>query len=134
MGILIDLQTKIYTILSADATLQTLLGGSGRVIDRPADNLEPPFVQIGEDERDDFGAHDVDGHTFVVTIHTWTEAEGRKTCKEIQDRIYTLLHDVDLAITGQKTISLRAGLTTSMLDPDGRTHHGVSRFNLILGG
>lgn len=126
------LQTKIYQLLSADTELVTTLGC--QVLDHVPDNTEAPYIVIGDDSFDDFGAHDVDGFKVDVTIHTWVESKGKKTCKQIQARIYELLHDVDLAITGQKTITMRTGLQTTLLDPDGRTYHGVNKFNLILGG
>lgn len=131
-GIQVALQTKIYTLLSADTTIVTTYGCD--VYDHAPDNEPYPFIVIGEDSLDEFGAHDFDGFTVTIDIHTWTQAEGKRACKLIQDRIYALLHEADLALTGQKTISLRGGLQTTILDPDGRTYHGVNRFNLILGG
>jgi hypothetical protein len=124
-------QAIIYTLLSADDQLSTL---GVTVYDHAPDNASYPYIVIGEDAFDDFGAHDVDGFEAVLEMHTWTQAEGKKPCKEIQDRLYQLLHDTDLGLSEHKTISLRGGMTTTMLDPDGRTYHGVNRFNLILGG
>jgi len=127
---MVDLQTKIFSLLDADATLTTTLGVS--VYDHTPDNEPYPFVQVGEDTFDDWSAHDFDGRQVTFQIHTWTQGEGRKTCKQIQDRVYTILNNIDLAITGTKTIALRSGTTTTMLDPDGRTHHGVNSFDLII--
>ena len=128
----VDLQARIYQILSGDSTIASLV--STRIYDNAPDNAVYPFIQIGDDEFEDWSSHTFDGFSVTFTIHVWTQAQGMKTCKQIQTRIHELFHNVRLVINAQKTVSLRAGLATSMLDPDGRTHHGVSRFNLILGG
>lgn len=122
------LQTKVFQILDADAQITC------EVYDHTPDNSTYPFIQIGDDAFDDFGSHDIDGFQVDMTIHTWTQGEGMSACKTLQERIYTLLHNVDLALSGQRTISLRGALTTTMLDPDGRTFHGINKFRLILGG
>lgn len=132
MGTLIDVQTKIFETLSEDQVLGAL---GVTVFDNIPDNQRPyPFVQVGDDEFDDWGAHDIDGFKVGITIHTWSQAEGRKECKQIQDKIYDILHELDLELDDQVTVSMRSGLITTMIDPDGRTYHGVNKFNLILGG
>lgn len=130
--VLVDIQQAVYTLLNADATLTATLGAS--IYDNVPDNSDYPYVQVGDDQIDDWSSHTFDGFEGRITIHTWTQGRGRKTCKQIQDRIYTLLHEADLSISDQKTVSLRTGLTTTILDPDGRTYHGVSQFDFLLGG
>lgn len=128
----VKLQTKIYELLQGDSTLETYV--VDRVYDHVPDQSLYPFVRIGEENFEHWGAHDVEGFIGYFDIHTWTQGEGMKTCKKIQARIYQLLHNIDLSLSGHKTVSLLSGTTTTMLDPDGRTFHGVNRFNLILGG
>lgn len=126
-------QGMVYQLLKSDAQILSLLGGE-YIYDHVPDNTATPYITFGEDSFDDFGAHEVDGFQGFIEIHTWTQAEGGKLCKQIQDIVYRLFHNSDLGLTEHKTISLRGGLFTTMLDPDGRTFHGVNRFNLILGG
>ncbi len=128
---LITLQKKLYDVLRNDAYLVQQSVG---VYDAAPDNASYPFIQIGDDQFNSWDSHTFDGFQVEITLHTWTQGEGKKACKEIMGRLYELLHNTDLMLTSQKTIALRAGLNTIVLDPDGRTFHGVSRFNLILGG
>jgi hypothetical protein len=132
MHALLSLQKKIYQLLEEDDEITS--DYKCRVFDHVPDNVGYPFIVIGDDSFDDFSSHTTDGFAVTMTIHTWTQGEGKKRCKEIQSRIYEIIHKADLELAGQKTVSLRAGLTTTILDPDGRTYHGVNVFNLLLGG
>lgn len=131
MSVYSALQTAIYNRLSGDATLASY---GVNVADVTSDNRAYPLVQIGEDEFQDFSSHTFDGFDVRIRIHTWTQAHGMKTCKQIQDRIYALMHEWDPQINGQKRVSLRLTLSRANLDPDGRTIHGIDEFQLLLGG
>lgn len=128
---LIDLQAKIYNVLKNDHFV--VQQGAG-VYDHAPDNAAYPFFEIGDDQFNSWDSHTFDGFEVEMTIHTWTQGQGKRQCKELMSRLYELLHNTDLSLNSQKTVALRSGLNTIMLDPDGRTFHGVSRFNLILGG
>ena len=128
---LIDLQAKLYNVLKNDTELAKY--GCG-VFDHTPDNEKYPFIEIGDDQFTSNDSHTHDGFDVEITFHIWTQGQGKRTCREIQSRLYELFHNTDLALNSQKTIALRSGLTTIILDPDGRTFHGVSRFKLILGG
>jgi hypothetical protein len=132
VGVSAVLQAKIFQLLTSNAPVSDLVGG--RIYDNVPDSPTYPYIHIGEDDLSDWGAHDVDGFECEITIHTWSQAKGKKESKTIQDRIYELLHNGNLGIQGQKTIVLRQSFQNTMLDPDGATYHGINRFKLILGG
>lgn len=127
----VDLQSKLYNVLKNDVFF---IQQGCSVYDHAPDGAAYPFVEIGDDAIQSWDSHTFNGFDVEITLHTWTQGEGKRQCKELMSRIYELLHNTDLMLNSQKTIALRAGLNTIMLDPDGRTFHGVSRFNLILGG
>lgn len=128
---LIDLQSKIYNALKNDVfVIQQQCG----VYDHAPDDCVYPFYEIGDIQASSWDSHTFDGHEIEFTIHTWTQAQGKKVCLDLMSRLYELLHNTDLMLNSQKTVALRSGLNTIMLDPDGRTFHGVSKFTLILGG
>ena len=127
----VSVQQKVYTVLTGDATLMGLIEG---VYDNVPDNPLAPYVTIGDDEYSDFSSHTHDGFEGSVQIDVWSEAVGRKECKTIQNRIYTLLQNLDLAIDGFPTLNFKCGLSTVEMDPDGRTYHGVQRFDFLIGG
>jgi hypothetical protein len=129
-----ELQARLFAILNGDADLATLLGGSNRVFDQVPDNTEFPYVTLGEALLLDWDSHTWAGFQGEVSVHTWSRADGRLQAQNIMKRIYALLHSVDLAIAGFKTISFRQTSAQVVRDPDGKTHHGISKFNFILGG
>lgn len=125
------MQKKIYSILSGDSALSDLIQG---VFDSVPDNTDRAYIVIGEDDFQDWSSHAHDGFLGDVTIHVWSEARGQKEVKTIQNRLYELLQNVDLGLTGFKTINFRLDLCEVLKDPDGRTQHGIIRFNFLLGG
>ena len=124
----VELQEKIYEILSSDGTLTALCD----VYDTPEDNSNYPYVCIGNDDFGEFDSHSFNGFDGFIQIDTWAQGMSKMPCKEIQARIYTLLHNVDLGLPNFDTIALRCSLQNVLDDPDGRTKHGVQRFNFIL--
>lgn len=124
------MQAKIYEILSSDTTLTDLAG----IYDNVPDNTKRDYVIIGDDDFSDFSSHTHDGFKGTVTLHVWSESRGKKSVKVIQNRLYELLQNVDLALSGFKTLNFKIGLNTVVKDPDGRTHHGITRFDFLLGG
>ena len=120
---------RVFDLLDGDATLGALVNA---IHDNAPDEAPLPYVVIGDDSMNDFGGHTFDGFEGPVTIHVWTEGEGRKVNKDILNRIYEILHNIDIAIPGFKTIVFRCILSEVLLDPDNRTYHGVQRYNLTV--
>jgi hypothetical protein len=125
------LQEKIYDILRGDTELQNL---KAKVFDNVPEDTCPPYIEIGEDEYDDFSSHDFDGFDGSVWIHVWSESAGRKELKQIQNRVYELLHDQDMAIENFPTLTFLQEFCKNFKENDGRTHHGVQRFDFLMGG
>lgn len=125
------LQEKIYQTLKDDRTIQELCCG---VYDNVPDNSAYPYIEIGEDEYDDWSSHTHDGFDGSVWIHVWSEYPGRKEVKLIQNRIYELFHNQDMGIDNFPTVTFLQELCRNFKDPDGRTHHGVQRFDFLFGG
>ena len=127
--VLNPLQARIFALLDGDATLGALVNA---IHDNTPDEAPLPYVVIGDDSMSDFGGHTFDGFEGPVTIHAWTEGEGRKANKDILNRIYEILHNIDIAIPGFTTIVFRCTLSEVLLDPDNRTYHGIQRYNLTV--
>lgn len=125
------IQARIFAILTSDATLMALITG---VFDGMPENQEYPYVNIGEYFLGDFGSHTTSGVDGTITLHAWSQTVGNKSVQMILNRMYSLLHAIDLAITGFPTITFRCSLNQVLDDPDGRTKHGVQKYRLITGG
>jgi hypothetical protein len=131
------LQQKIYELLAADtgsspAGVSTLV--TARIFDFVPDNSAFPFVTIGEMRPGEWGSHTGDGIDGTVVLHVFSQSAGRKEVMTVMNRIYQVLHNIDLQITGFPTICFREESSEVILDPDGKTHHGVLQYRCILGG
>jgi hypothetical protein len=131
MQVQIDIQNAIFDTLTA--------GLSVPVYDDVPQNATAtdsgfPYVTIGDDTFSE-GSTDAEGGFFVTsTIHVWSRYSGFLETKQLQAEIYDLLNRQ--AITLPNNDYGIAGITfefsNAMLDPDGLTRHGVSRFSLYV--
>ena len=93
------------------------------------------FIEFKTTLQDDWrGTKDLDGGEFTVTFDIWSEYKGAKECKQIMDRVHTLLHNHSLSVSGFNLINLRFEFSDILIDPDGVTRHGVMRFRAIILG
>jgi len=127
----LDVQEKIYDTLTGDSTLMNLIED---VYDGVPDESDYPYVMIGETEYSDWSGHDFDGFEAETTIHVWSQYRGRSEAKSIQDEIYRLLQNIDLGISGFPTIFFKLSFQRVLPEPDGKTYHGVQRFQFQIGG
>ncbi|MFQ5954710.1 MAG: DUF3168 domain-containing protein [Kiloniellales bacterium] len=124
-------QTAIYDRLTGDATL---MGMVKAVHDQVPEDAKFPYVTIGDDTATDFDTKTETGQELTLTLHAWSRAHGRKEVKDILARIYALLHEQALTITGFTHVLARFEFTQTFRDPDGLTQHGVARYRVIVQG
>jgi len=124
-----DLQTAIYSALTGDVTLMAAITG---VYDFVPQSTSYPYITIGDDDYDWFGTMGVDGGEYNIQIDTWTQIEGRKSCKDIMKLVATVLHNGSLTISNNVHISTRLDFQSSTKEADGFTHHGIQRYTIIL--
>lgn len=100
--------------------------------DVPQDLSAFPYVTIGEDVLT-FNDTDTDRSNNVsITVHTWSRERGRKETKQIQSQIYDSLHLANLVKAGYNFVVITEQSSTTFLDADGLTRHGVQTFKLII--
>lgn len=90
------------------------------------------YVTIGEDA---FAAENTDLELMQrvsISVHTWSRSSGRKEVKTIQSEIFQALNRVNLSQPGYKFINIYLESSSSELDPDGQTRHGVQIFELLI--
>lgn len=126
---MLAVQAAIYAKLNGDSTLLALAAGG--VYDSVPENTEYPYITIGDQSAKDLGANTFKGMDITHTIHTWAQGRGKKVAKQIMARIYDLLHECSLTVTGQKVVFVRFDFSDLSLDPDGVTYHGVQRFRIL---
>lgn len=129
-------QKTIFTLLSTDSALITLLG-SAKVYDAFAvpQDIEYPYVTINLNPMNDRGNHTDEGVAFEPQINVWHRSPERGALKvqQIQKRIDELVHNQDICIEGWNIIVCRRTLVNILPEPDGVTLHGIQRFKLWLG-
>jgi len=130
MSVSNELQGAIYTALTNDTELMTEISD---VFDAVPDNYDQfPYVTIGEDILTEWDTDTGTGYTASITIHTWSRSDGRKEAKTIQGLIYDTLHNTPLSMTGYTMLLIRQETENTLLDPDGKTRHGVQVYNSII--
>lgn len=142
-----EAQIRIFTVLSQDATLQTLLGtttAAPKVFDHVPQGTLFPYVTMQIRPMSDRGNQTLEGVAFAYQINVWHRAgtdvttgtptgRGDKQVQEIQARIDFLLHRQDICIDGWNIISHRRSTVDVLDEDDGVTKHGIQIFNLLLG-
>ena len=129
--VLNPLQQSLFSLLNGDATLGALITG---VFDNVVDDDALPYVKIGDNSLGEFTSHTADGFSGTVTLDIWGEiGKGRKEVVTIMARLYELLQNTKLIITGFNTVCFYCILNETLVEPDdNRTYHGVQRYNITV--
>ena len=126
-----ELQKTIFSTLNNDSTITSTF--SATVHDHVPQGTAFPYIVIGEETMtDDSSSKDIDFNEFTLIIHTFSRNRGRKEAKNIMARIYTLLHNATLSVTGATHVNTRFEFHDVIKENDGLTYHGVQRFRTIL--
>jgi hypothetical protein len=125
----LELQKSIFNALDGDSTLQNLVTD---VYDFVPENTAFPYVKVGEETSIDNGTKTLQGNEHTLVIHTFSRYRGSKEVKEIMSRIYTLLHESSLSVTGASLVNLRFEFSDVIKENDGFTSHGLQRFRAIV--
>lgn len=123
------LQEALYSRLNGDSTLLSLVNG---VFDSVPDDNDLPIVVIGEGTTTDNAMKDLDARDYVFTVDVWSSYRGMKETKNIMQRVYDLLHDFALSVSGANVITLRCEFTTQVIEGDGVIRHGIMRFRAFI--
>ena len=126
----LKLQKAIYAALTGDATIMAKVTG---VYDSVPQSQNFPFVVIGEADFDPFDSHTQDGFEGIVTVHTWARGHGRAQVLDLQDDLYRIIHKNYFSLTGYRVIVNRFQFQQTLVDPDGVTYHGITRFRIMMG-
>jgi hypothetical protein len=134
------LQAAIFARLTGFSALTTLLGGASQIVDFAPEELQPPYVQIGDDTAIDWSTKTDNGWSTTITIHCWDfEKAGRKSVKAILSAIYDALHEQEasIPIAGFNLIMLRYEFEHTLQDPSAqgqgdRYYHGIQRYRALI--
>lgn len=122
------IQVAIYQTLTNDTAIMARVTG---VYDEVPQDATFPYIVIGDDTGVQWDTDDTLGAESTLTIHVWSRKAGRKETKEIMQLIYDALHRQELDITGMHSVVCQWEFSETLLDPDGVTRHGVTRYRSI---
>ena len=125
----LELQKSIFNALDGDSTLQNLVTD---VYDFVPENTAFPYVKVGEETSIDNGTKTLQGNEHTLVIHTFSRYRGSKEVKEIMSRIYALLHESSLSVSGASLVNLRFEFSDVIKENDGFTSHGLQRFRAVV--
>jgi hypothetical protein len=125
------IQQAIHGTLTGDATLTALING---VFDNPDQNTQPPYVTLGESTSTPDDLLVETGSQETLTLQVWTKDGGMAKCKQIMQRVYTLLHRQTIAVSGTQTVECRCEIAEAVKESDGETRRGLMRFRVVTFG
>lgn len=129
MSFEIAIQTAIYNKLTGYSNLMSLING---VYDSVPQTEVFPYVTIGEDAHSGWTTNTTLGTDAQLVINSWSRDRGRKETKLIQAQIYNALNRASLTYLGYDIINIELLDSTSFIDADGLTRHGVQTFRALI--
>lgn len=125
-----SLQTALYTALTGDHTLKTLIGDPARVYDAiPADSVFP-FLQIGAGQLSPYLGIE-GGFEHIIRITAFSRWGGRQECKLIAEAVRARLQNAGLALEGHHVLQARLIFEDHLRYRDPETFQGAMRFRII---
>ncbi|QDP61061.1 MAG: putative tail completion protein [Prokaryotic dsDNA virus sp.] len=118
-----DVQKIVYSTLNGDSTLDGLVGNN-KIFDNVPQDTTYPYVVIGTENTRDNGTKTVDGRIYNFDIEVYSQYRGQKEIKNIMERIYNLMHDVTLSVSGASNVMSRVITTSTFVEVDGITRQG----------
>lgn len=130
-----SVQAAIYAALTAHAPLKAIVVSIIDDVTQPADSGDSskfPYVVIGDDAHAEWDTDTELGSTATLTIHSWSRYAGRKQIKQIQGAVYDALHRQNISVSGYHMVGIEWLTSSSFMDSDGLTRHGVQTFRITL--
>jgi hypothetical protein len=126
-----ELQKAVFTKISA-ASITGIGSVAVGVYDHVPTGTAYPYISLGEETAINIGTKDKDGNEHTLTLHVWSQYQGRREIKEIMQSIYTQLHDTDISVTGASFVNIKQEFETTLMEVDGITRHGIIRFRAVV--
>ena len=124
-----NVQQALYSKLSGDGVLMAMITG---VFDALPEQTSLPYVIIGDGVESKEDSLESSHSRCELAIHVWTGALGRKTVLNVMDRVYGLLHQGSLTLTGFELLLMRCREAFTELVEEGPHLHGVMQFEIVV--
>jgi N-acetyl-beta-hexosaminidase len=118
------LQEAIYDRFKNDSTITV------NVYDEVDETATLPYITIGEDTVTDFSTKDYTGENTTVTLHCFSNYEGKKEAKQLLDLMLRSLTKTPLTVVGFSVEDLQREFLT-VINEQG-IYHGIMRIRLKI--
>jgi len=134
------LQDAVYDLLAADGTLTAALSAAWDFtpifadvpqVEEAEDASYYPFISFGPDTTTPFDSKTFTGGRAILQINVWSRAADYTECKQVAERVYTLLHKQDLTISGANHVITYLDNVDFTIDPDGETRRGLILMTVV---
>ena len=102
------------------------------ILDEIPAGTKYPYIFIGEETSIDGDTKDRTGAQHTITIHCWSQYAGQKEVKLMEKYLVDKLHEKDISILGANVVNIRREFDQVLIEIDGITRHGVSRFRIVV--
>ena len=116
----------IFARLTGDAALTALIPGG--VVDRLLPRAVLPCIVIDDLESRDYSTATERAEEHFLSLHIWSDANGRRGAGEIVDRVTILPDDAALPIAGVSLVNLRLLSSRSRREAKSRNFIAEIRF------
>ena len=126
---LVNVQQALYSKLVADGVLMGMVSG---VFDAVPQRTAMPYVVIGDGELASELAVGVNDARCRLELNVWSTPQGRKTVLTIMDRMYGLLHQSTLSVSGYTLVAMQCDAARTELVEEGPHIKGTLVLELLL--
>ena len=130
---LTPVQQAVYTRLAAQISSATVYDDVPDMTEGlPAADF--PYIVIGNDTEVAWDTDDTLGGNCTITLHAFSQYQGKKEAKEIMAAIDVALHRqaVNLSATGFRFVDCLREYSEVFDEDDGATRHGVCRYRITI--
>jgi hypothetical protein len=124
------LQKALFSALTSDGVLLSLLGGA-KIFDDVPQETTLPYVTFGQTSSRDWSTGTEEGEEHVMTLHVWSEAAGRREVNAILGEVKRVIAGTSMPLAGHRLVNLRLEFAESRREPDGETYHGLARYRAV---
>ena len=124
-----QLAIAVYATLSGDTAITNLVSG---IYSYTPQDTDYPYIILEDIAGRDQSTMGLDGAVATVSISTWSRYTGIDEVSAIMDAVYNAMHKTSFSITGLDLATAMFASSGIIRDPDGKTWHGVQRFDVTM--
>ena len=125
------LQEAVYSKISGDATIMALITGVYDHVEQ-VEESNYPYVTIDDPTSTPWRTHSRAGEELTITLHAWSQYNGKKEINDIITNLNRLFGDTDLTVSGYDVAKSWYDYAQVFRELDGLTFHGLVRYRLRM--